>query len=236
MRMRVVIALAAALALAPPGAIAQHRSAARSPAHSPGPAAATNWLQHVERTAEGGYRMGNPNARLKLVEYGSVTCPHCAEFAEANDRQLRDKFVRTGRVSFEYRPFVIFPSDPGIFMLLACQAPERFFDTLDQLYATQESWRAQIGAHEQELRRLQLNAMVPLAVRATGVDALFRRQGLSQQQVDTCLADPAGLQRLMDRNHAAEALGVQGTPTFFLNGRMVDFADWAALERLLSQS
>jgi protein-disulfide isomerase len=235
MRMRILSAAAFALVVAGPPASAQRRGPARPTVHTAPAPAGANWLAHVERTAEGGYRMGNPNARLKLVEYGSVTCPHCAEFAEATNQQLRDKYIRTGRVSFEYRPYMIFPTDPGIFLLLGCQAPGRFFETVDRLYATQDSWRAQMRSHEQELRGMAVAALVPAAVRASGVDALFLQHGLSRQQVDSCLADTAGLQRLMERNRAAEAAGVQGTPTFFLNGRMIEVAGWAALEAALNQ-
>ena len=92
-----------------------------------------DWTQVVTETAEGGYRMGNPNAPVKLVEYASITCPHCGEFAEAGADELENVYVRSGQVSWEYRPFMIFPSDPGLLMLLRCQGPTPFFRLIHQL-------------------------------------------------------------------------------------------------------
>ena len=63
------------------------------------------WSDVVEVTTDGGYRMGNPDAPIKLVEYGSLSCPHCAHLAEESFNPLVNDFVRSGRVSFEYRSF-----------------------------------------------------------------------------------------------------------------------------------
>lgn len=214
--------LAAAVALGAP--------AAAQPVRTP-PAAAADWVHHVERTPEGGFRMGNPDAPLKLVEYGSVTCPHCAEFAEAADRPLRTKFIRAGRVSFEYRPFAIFPSDPGLFALLDCQGPDKYFDTLGQLYASQDGWRARIDAHQAEQRGLVGPALSQAVVRWAGVAPLF---ALSPQRVQACLADTVYLARLRTQGIAGERLGIGGTPTFLLNGRLIGPAGWEDLEHMLS--
>ena len=191
------------------------------------------WLQRVERTADG-YRQGNPDARIKLVEYGSITCSHCADFAEAATQGLREH-IRSGRVSFEYRPYAIFPSDPGIFLLLSCQAPARFFDTVDRLYTTQGAWVARVQAQESRLRDMRGTQLVGEAVRAAGVDQLFRQNGLSPQQIDACMSDTAALDRLEQSNHRAERLGVEGTPTFFLNGNKIEVTSWAALDAMLRQ-
>lgn len=202
----------------------------------PAPPAAADWSQRTVRTAEGGYLMGNPDAPKKLVEYGSVTCSHCADFAAAAAAPLREQ-IRSGRVSFEYRPFVIFPSDPGLFMLLGCQGPDGFFATLDALYATQSLWVARIQAKEAELQRLPgWEQGVPAVVRASGLDQLFRERGLSERQVDQCLTDTAAFNTLMAGNSAAQSLGVDGTPAFLLNGRLLDVNDWPSIAALLAQS
>lgn len=192
------------------------------------PAVAVDWAQRVERTPDG-YRMGNPDAPLKLVEYGSVTCSHCADFEAAAGDEIRDH-VRTGRVSFEYRPFVIFPSDPGIFMLLDCQAPDKFFATVHALYATQASWVAKLEPQMDrlyaEMERRPYREVLPAIVRATGVDRLFQEQGLTEQQVATCLTSPAAHRHLDTIHQRAQRLGVEGTPTFFLNGQKIEIASW----------
>src|SRR5919112_206229 len=110
MKVRLLLALAAALAL-PAAAPAQPRAAQ----------AQRDWTRIVVATPQGVFRMGNPAATVRLVEYGSITCPHCAAFEAEGGATLRNQYVRSGRVSWEYRPFMLFPTDPGVFMLLRCQ-------------------------------------------------------------------------------------------------------------------
>lgn len=216
-RLAFLLAVAAPVLAAPAAAQAQ-----RAPA-------AIDWTAHVEVTAEGGYRMGNPDAAMKLVEYGSITCSHCADFEVQQGQAVRDQ-VRTGRVSFEYRPYVIFPSDPGIFMLLGCQAPERFFQSMHALYRTHAEWSGRLDAAgaqiEAEIQRSSFGAAMPAIVRLSGTDAHFRERGMTGRQIAACLGDRTKFDRLGDITRQAQALGVQGTPTFFLNGRMLDVASF----------
>lgn len=191
------------------------------------PIAAPNngdWTQIVEETPQGGYRMGNPDAPVKLVEYASISCPHCAEFAEAASQELRDTYVRSGQVSWEFRPVLLFPTDPGIFMLLHCQGPQPFFSLTDQLYATQEEWSARIrtipDAQMQALQAMPPQQQAPALARALGMDQFFRQRGMPQARVDQCLNDSAGLNRLAETQRAVQEDGVTGTPTFFINGRI----------------
>ena len=92
-------------------------------------------------TPEGGFLMGNPNAEVKLVEFGSMTCPHCAEFEEKGGEKLIDNYVKTGRVSYEFRNFVRDPFDMTASLIARCGGPERFF-RLDprRLFADQRKW------------------------------------------------------------------------------------------------
>jgi protein-disulfide isomerase len=183
-------------------------------------------------------RIGNPAAPVKLIEYGSISCPHCAAFSAEGAAALRTRYVRPGRVSWEYRPYPIFPTDPGIFMLLNCLAPGRFFGATEQLYATQNVWYGRVRAlPADQLQRLQ--AMPPLAqsaalVHAAGLDPFFQARGLGPAQINACLADRAGLERLAASSRRGNALGVQGTPTFFVNGRSAGTVEWARLEPMLA--
>lgn len=200
--------------------------------------AAADWTTRVEVTAEGGYRMGNPEAAMKLVEYGSISCSHCADFELEQGSAIRAQ-VRTGRVSFEYRPFVIFPSDPGIFMLLSCQAPERYFDSVHALYATHGEWTARLEAADAEIQaqieRGSFGAAMPAIVRASGTDAHFRDGGMTDRQIATCLSDRAKFDRLGEATRQGHAQGVSGTPTFFLNGRQLDVRTFADVTAALTQ-
>ena len=230
MGMRAFAAALAALALlAVPGASAAQRRA---------PAVQRDWSLVAVRTPEGGVRIGNPAAPVKLIEYGSITCPHCAEFSAEAAVPLRTRYIRSGRVSWEYRPYLIFPTDPAIFMLLNCLGPSRFFPAAEQLYATQRTWVGRVQAlPNAEFQRLQ--ALPPLQqsaalAHAAGLDPFFRARGLTQPQIDACLANRAGIQRLGEIAQHANQLGVQGTPTFFINGRSVGSQNWARLEPMLA--
>ncbi len=194
-----------------------------------------DWTQMVSETEEGGIRMGNPDAPVKLVEYASISCHVCAEFSEAGANDLQNVYVKSGQVSWEYRPFMLFPTDPGIFMLLRCQGPTPFFHLVEQLYASQEEWMAaiqQIGPDEaRALDTMSPTARAAALVRATGLDQFFRQRGMPASRMDSCLSDGAALDRLAAiTQEGAERYQVQGTPTFFINGERADVTGWQALE------
>jgi protein-disulfide isomerase len=226
---RLLLALAWARASWGAAAAAPRRTAA--PAHA-------DWTRTVVATPLGGFRMGNPNARVKLVEYGSITCPHCAAFARDGGTALRDTYVKSGRVSWEYRPFMIFPTDPGLFMLLRCQGAAGFFPTSDRLYADQPDWVQKVQSLPQE-RLQQIQALKPkerfaALVDATGTASYFH--GLPQARAKACLADDRNLQALLTITERAGKEGVSGTPSFFVNGKLTGALDWAGLEPFLKSA
>src|SRR5687767_9431026 len=108
------------------------------------PPAGSDWTQMVTQTAEGGYRLGNPDAPVKLVEYGSYGCSHCALFDAEATEPLKN-YIRSGRVSWEFRSFMIFPSDPAVSVLASCRGPDAYFTLKEQLYATQAEWMGKLG-------------------------------------------------------------------------------------------
>lgn len=204
-------------------------------AAAPGQAATAqqgDWSQRIETTAEGGYRMGNPDAAVKLVEYASITCSHCADF-NAAATPLRDRYVRSGQVSWEVRPFLIFPSDPGIFLLLQCQGPSRFFELSDQLYATQPAWTQRLTQNAERLQQVKFPDGIGAFVRASGVDQLFRASGMSEERIAACLTDRAGIERLVAQHERYARSGIDGTPTFLINGQQANAGSWNELEPLL---
>jgi len=194
-----------------------------------------NWTEIVSETPEGGYRMGNPDAPVKLVEYAPITCPHCGEFAETATEPLTSQYVRSGQVSWEYRPYMLFPSDPGVFMLLRCQGPTPFFTLVEQLYATQSEWGVRLQSltpeQRQQFESLAPNDKAAAYYRATGLDQFFRQRGMPEGRITSCLADSGGLERLAQITRAGtEEQGVTGTPTFFVNGERQDVNAWTQLE------
>ncbi|HZF94967.1 MAG TPA: thioredoxin domain-containing protein [Allosphingosinicella sp.] len=207
-------------------------SASKAPDQLPRIAAPNNgdWTETVNQTDEG-WIMGNPNAPTKLVEYASITCPHCADFSEQGGARLRE-YVRTGQVSWEFRPFMIFPTDPGIFMLLRCQPPQSFFAVSDQLYHSQSEWTGRAQPQLAQSQQMPLAGRAAFLTQAAGLDEFFRQRGMPAAQVGQCLNNQAELQRLQAiTDRAASEEGVRGTPTFLINGEQAVGVDtWAKLE------
>ena len=198
-----------------------------------------DWTQTVTETPEGGFRMGNPNAPVKLVEYASIGCPHCAEFTEKGAEALTNKYVKSGQVSWEYRPFMIFPADPGIFMLLRCHGPNPFFQLTEQLYADQANWEGKLQqmteSQQQQIQAMPKLQQAAALVQVTGLDQFFRQRGMPESRMNSCLADQKALDALAQQTQrAAEKDNVTGTPAFFINGKSVkDVASWDGLEPAL---
>jgi protein-disulfide isomerase len=194
------------------------------------------WTEQVVETAEGGFRMGNPNAPVKLIEYGSLSCPHCAEFSEQGSPPLRENYVKSGQVSWEFRPYILFPTDPGVTLLLRCQGAAPFFQLADQLYADQRNWmtKIQTGAQgmESQLQSLPPEQVAAAFVRLGGLDEFFRLRGMPQSRIESCLANGQAIRDLVaSTQRATQEDGVTGTPAFLINGKLVpNAASWAALE------
>jgi protein-disulfide isomerase len=207
----------------------------RKPATARKAPAGKDWRRTVSLTPEGGFRMGNPAAKVKLVEYGSMTCPHCAAFSREAGPALVSSYVRTGRVSYEFRNFVLNGLDVTATLLARCGGPVRFFALTDRFYATQSEWVAKLGALTQaqkdELKALPEGQRLGRLADLSGLTQLAAQGGVPAARGKQCLADEAALNRLGQMAEtAASTHQVQGTPTFLVNGAKVPAADWAELE------
>lgn len=238
MKARMILgASALALALAGCGGGADNNLAAANNEALPQIAAPNggDWTQTVAATPEGGFLLGNPNAPVKLVEYGSYTCHVCAEFSAQATAPLRDTYVRSGQVSWEYRPFQRNGPDLAMSMLVQCQPVSAAFVTGEQIFAQQEELNTSIDREE----GARINALPPEQqaeplARAMGLDTFFARRGMPAARFSQCLADRAAVQRLTElTNRAGTEVPVEGTPTFQINGVKQNVSAWAALEPLL---
>jgi protein-disulfide isomerase len=226
------------LAAAATGLAAAHGAPAAAPAGGPG-AAARDWSRTVVATPEGGFRMGNPGARVKLVEYGSLTCGHCANFAKAGMAPLIGTYVRSGKVSYEYRNFILNGLDVAATLVARCGGPGRFFPVADRLYANQGQWMGRVSgftaAQKAQLNALPENQRLGRIAELAGILQIAAQQGIASAQSKRCLSDQAALDRLGRMAEAAEAQGVSGTPTFFFNGANIGTHTWATLEPILRE-
>jgi protein-disulfide isomerase len=196
-----------------------------------------DWMETVARTPEGGFRVGNPNARVKVVEYLSLTCPHCAEFAHEAGERLFQTYVRSGRVSVEYRNYVLNGYDLAAAFITRCASPREYFEMSHELLGTQPRWigrmQALTDAQRGELRGLSPLQAMQRIVAMLGLDAVAARHGVTPAEQRACLADQAALNRIGTMKQAADGLGVTGTPTFFINGQMAQVNNWAGIEPML---
>ena len=201
-----------------------------------------DWSKTVSETAMGSFLMGNPNAAVKLVEYGSFTCPHCADFAEKGVPDLVQKYVKTGQVSFEFRNFVRDPAVLAAALLARCGGATPFFQLNEQIFGAQEDWFQKLQAMS-PAEQQQLQSATPAQVATTiadkaGLDQFVRMRGIPEEKARTCLADQATTERLVAMtNEGSQKYQIPGTPAFLINDSLVPNAsDWNALEPALKQA
>lgn len=233
-RLLALILPALALGACQKQADAGTNAAAPAPTGAAVPAPAGGWTQQVAQTPEGGIRMGNPDARVKLVEYGSYTCPHCAAFDAEAMPDLR-RYVASGRLSYEFRSFVRDPFDLTAALLARCGGPGSFFEIGDQLFAGQQEWignaQTMTPGDQQKIQALPVQQQLAQLARASGLNAFVGRRGVSAAAANRCLTDQAAQDRLIAvRDAAVQKYRIDGTPTFLLGGQVIGSFDWAQLK------
>ena len=199
--------------------------------------AGKSWSQVTSATADG-MLMGNPNAPLKLVEFASFTCSHCAQFSITSHEELQRDFIDTGRVSLEIRPFIRDALDLMAATIATCAGPDRFFPLAQNIFATQE----QLIKGAQDNPAAQQSAMaLPEAQRFPNLAAgwkltdYFAARGITGEELNRCLGDTAAINKrteVTERN--AKQYEISGTPTFLLNGAVIeDVAEWPKMRDAL---
>ena len=182
-----------------------------------------DWSTVVTKSAEGGFVMGNPNAKVKLVEFGSMTCPHCAEFEEQGGKALIDNYVKKGLVSWEFRNFVRDPFDMAATLLARCGGEASFFGMTRTCSPTSGPGSAR--SRRPTRRRMQgLQTMPPAQQFSTiadlaGLKTYASQRGVPRAKADQCLANEAEANQLVQMNSdAVSTYSIPGTPAFLING------------------
>jgi protein-disulfide isomerase len=203
--------------------------------------AGTKWSETFSATPDGGMLKGNPNAGIKLVEYGALSCSHCAEFAEASRGPLT-AMIDKGNVSYEFRPFLLNVLDVPAALAARCGGPGPFFPISDQLFAAQAEWlgKAQTitPAEQQSWGNMAPEQLAPLLAAKLGIDQFVQARGIGAEQLKACLTDRAAIDKLGEISQRAQTeFKVSGTPTFVINGQTVpNTADWKTLEPKLKEA
>jgi protein-disulfide isomerase len=153
--------------------------------------------------------LGKPDAPITIIEYGSLTCSHCAEFDTEVLPKLKEKWLDSGRAKLVFRPFPRNDIDLHASTVALCVAPDRFYAFAGALFSSQEQW---------------LTAPDPKAALAR----IALLGGVNKDKFNTCWDDKAiGDNLLASRLVASQKLGVVTTPTLFINGRKFDSAPTA---------
>ncbi len=198
------------------------------------------WTDIVTVSEYDGYVLGNPDAPIKVIEYGSLTCGACAVFAQNGAEPLKEDYVSTGVVSFELRNQVHNVFDMTLARLTRCSAPESFHALSDQVWANFDTIMAgaQEGGQALQAAGEPPEGQLYIAIaEAAGFFEFFAARGISRDQGAACLADTASIQAIGERSdEQSEEFGVTGTPTFFINGSKLDGISWDVLEPALQRA
>ncbi len=196
----------------------------------------TDWLSVTTATPDGGFRIGNPDAKVKLLEFASLTCPHCREFHEEAMATLKAKYIASGNVSYEYRNFVLNGPDFAASMLARCQGAEPFFGLLNAFYTDQLTWvepfTKMSEADSKRLAALPQDQQIAALAQVGKLDEYVRTRGIPRAKFDACLADKAQSAQIEKlRTEAVEKYKLTGTPGFIINGQTQEAVfTWAQLE------
>jgi protein-disulfide isomerase len=150
--------------------------------------------------------LGSDKAPVTVIEYASMTCPHCAHFSETTFPELKKKYIDTGKVRFIFREFPFDKVAAAGFMLARCASRDggsaRYMAVVETLFAKQDEWVTD-------------QPLVPL-------ENIAKQLGFSDSVFKACLTNQQVLNDIEDvRNRAVEKLGVNSTPTFFVNGEKI---------------
>jgi len=145
--------------------------------------------------------LGSDSAPCTIIEYASMTCPHCAHFHETVYPDLKRKYIDTGKVRFIFREFPLDQLAAAAFMLARCSGKERYFPMIETLFQQQRDWVVQ-------------RPLAPL-------QTISKQAGISEQAFNECLKNQQVLDGIEEvRQRASQKFNVQSTPTFFINGEL----------------
>ncbi len=147
--------------------------------------------------------MGNPDAPVTIVEYSSLSCPHCAEFHKEVLPELKSEYIDTGKVRYIVREFPLNDAALAGSVIARCLDPSRYFAFINLLFSRQADWAFQKG-----------DAITPLK-------AFAKQAGLPEDKINQCLTDMALQKKILDIRDRGDKEGVNATPTLFVNGKPI---------------
>lgn len=167
--------------------------------------------------------LGPADAKVVVMEYGSPTCPGCQNWHDTNFPTLKSEYIDTGKIKFVWREFAIHGAiDAGIFSIARCAGTEDFFPVLDEAFARQ--------------REIVDASMKGKSIEA--LNSLGEHFQFSAAQVKSCMNDKTIIRRINDVQKDAQGKGINSTPTFVVDGVVIQASDFptikAAIDAALS--
>ncbi len=197
---------------------------------------APNWVGTVAQGPNGAYVMGNPRAKVRLVEYISYTCSHCAHFTEESKLPLKRDYVAKGLVAVEFRNAVRDQFDMTASLAARCGGAAKFFGNSEALMTAQDQWlgKAQsfMDANAARLQKMAPSEGFKVIARGVGIDAIMRTRGVTAAQLNACLINKPNQDRIIAlTNEAWQQSKINGTPAFKVNGTLLsDLRTWEMIE------
>ena len=170
---------------------------------------------------------GDPKAPLVMIEYASMTCPHCARFEKDVMPKIVANYINTGKLRYIFREYPLDGAARMASALARCETGDKFYSMIDYLFLNQSQWIHDFNNDGQLSQEDVIQGLVQMG----------RVSGLSEQQVQACVNDPKNL-AIVDANwqEAQNTYNVMSTPTFFLNGtKHVGEWEWGELDGTIKQ-
>ncbi len=149
--------------------------------------------------------LGSPDAKIEILEYASLSCPHCAHFNETIFPALKSKYIDTGKVRYTLKEMLTEPMQVAAagFMMARCSGAQKYFTVVDQVFRSQSRWT------QGNIKPIFLEIGIA--------------NGLDEAKFTACITDQTGFDAINERaNRAAEQDGVTSTPTLFINGKRIE--------------
>jgi protein-disulfide isomerase len=201
------------------------------------------WADVVNATSDG-VMMGNPNAKVKLVEIASLGCPFCKRFEDEGAPHLLEH-VKSGQMSWEFRPYLIHgPIDMAANLIVRCNGVKSFFPLVQALYKDQSVWMGKVEAlppnQLEQIQNLPTNQIFVAMASLAGLQDWAALRGVPQAKSNQCLSDQTMIdhevQVTSDVNN--QYPDFKGTPSFVINGKLLpqDTSTWDKLQPQLQDA
>lgn len=161
---------------------------------------------------------GSADAPIEIIEYASLTCPHCATFANTVFPQVKEKYIDTGKVRFVYRNFIMNRVDLAASTIARCGDDENTKKVMKALFEKQDAW---------------LRAENPM----DGLAGMMRRLGMSRTKFDRCMSNTEMHKALVQMTQDGQSrYNVAATPTIIVNGAKVDRPMWEDVDQAIQDN